>query len=172
MIQRCLLAMLVANLSVGCTTSYRTSPRVELGPIGYEQLTPAEYEITGDVKGSASGGRFLIFSYGDTSQQGYLIAADSSGRLLGRRVGTAGIVFLLIVFPPLGIAAALLNALTARDPGARFSAAMYDALEKAPEADAMLLPRFSGETNYIPILWNAWTQEVSGKAIRITKDAR
>ena len=170
MLSRWLVFVMAVSLFTGCTTSYKGAPRIDLGPIEFERLTESEFEITGDVSGTANGGRFLFFGYGDGGASGQLVPLsykrDNEVSYLWLLGGIYGLPFL-----------AADAAMDAPEPWeSAYHAAVYDALEgngSGLSADAMLAPRFSVEkTTYVPLIWTSWKANASGAAIRITKDAK
>ena len=142
----------------GCTTHEMLIPSVGIGDLHFEALDDSEYRILDNVKGTARGGRILIFAYGDAMEykSGSFYPPTSSVLSLGlfrfwfSADGTDPYV-------RMGI-----------DP--EVAAAMYDAIENSSNADSLILPKVK-KTTFQAFFWSNYEVEVEGKAIEITKDA-
>ena len=149
----------------GCTTHEMLIPSVGLGDLHFEALDDSEYRILDNVKGTARGGRILIFLYGDARgvpKSGSFYPPTSSVLSLGS-----------FRFSLLG---QILFSADGTDPYVRMgidpevAAAMYDAIENSPNADSLILPKVK-KTTFQAFFWSNYEVEVEGKAIEITKDA-
>ncbi len=139
-----LFVCLSAALLSGCTSMSTRLPRADAGSV--PQNADFSTEIIGEAEGESSGMRILfIFSIGVERKHGE-IEKDHSTLVMGDM------------------------------PSERFrlrdrveAAAVYNAIESVPEADALLAPRFSRtRRNYI--LFARETVTVTGKAVAYTQE--
>jgi len=143
----------VVGLVAGCSSMANSVPGVGV-PLWID--TPDSFEIIGRVQGTSTGGYLFGFiPIGVENKTGAIASAPSGG---GQPPG--GI--LRSIFPfNLIIAAA--SSPGGYDPVAR--AAVYNAIESVPNADALLAPRWNSlKKNYI--IYSEKTVTVKGKAVR------
>lgn len=143
------LALAGLLLLTGCASIARSAPGIGVGPIELEELARDEYVVLDSTTGSYETVHFLCFH----------------NRMFSRReVGTVGFGFraTTVSFPW-----SLLVALgTPSDVGG----AIFDAMTKMPEAEAVIPLTIETESSGLPPIFWTTKATVKGKAIKIKSD--
>jgi hypothetical protein len=136
----------------GCAAVTKSMPGVGLGPVTLESLDRDEYVVLDSTTGSCETVHFLCFN----------------NRMFGRtEAGSVNIGIQAELAPfPLNILIQLMGGGTSDVGGA-----VYNALTKVPEADAVIPLTMETETSGLkPIVWTTRAR-VKGKAIKIKSDS-
>ena len=160
----CLALVVVMAMAVGlgCVSLNKQTPGVGLGPITFDELTRTQYVIMDTVEGTAEVKVYLwIFEVPLDKQVG------SVGAYMGAAAQTGGVLSGIISKIP-GIGGGAGGAISSNKA---YMAAVYNALGKVPEADAILPTSSSVEiTNVLFGLVKTHKATVKGKAIRVKSD--
>jgi len=162
-----LLSVLAMSLT-GCKTYHESANGLDLYGLQMEPLKRSEYKVLDNTTGESTVTRILFFKFGEggaTYSSGLAKHSPVESTYVGDSSG-----FGSMSIPVLGYVVGKLGEMLALSAPNSTQAALYKALENAPEADALLCPRVKTEGLYFPILFGTSTSTVKAKAVQIKKD--